>query len=125
MLISALPAFGADLTVKVIRVVDGDTLRVRLVDPAPEILRVHLVRLRGVDAPELHDQRTEIRAKAKAAKAWLDARVHDDDELILIDVEKDKYGRLLASVRVGGQDLALGLIEAGLAKPYDGGKRSW
>lgn len=119
------PTFAADLNVQVLRVVDGDTIRVRLLETAPEILRVNLVRLRGCDAPELHDQRPELRAKAQAARSWIAGRVHVGDALTLEDLQRDKYGRFLATVRVDGQDLAQGLIEAGLAKSYDGGRRSW
>jgi endonuclease YncB( thermonuclease family) len=119
------PTFAADLNVQVLRVVDGDTIRVCLLEPAPEILRVNLVRLRGCDAPELHDQRPELRAKAEQARAWIAGRVHVGDALTLEDVQRDKYGRFLATIRVNGQDLAQSLIAAGLAKAYDGGRRSW
>ncbi|GEM_PF-999406 len=119
------PTFAADLNVQVLRVVDGDTIRVCLLEPAPEILRVNLVRLRGCDAPELHDQRPELRDKAQSARSWIAGRVHVGDKLRLEDVKRDKYGRFLATVRVSGQDLAQGLIAAGLAKTYDGGRRSW
>lgn len=125
LLALATSAFAADLAVTVVRVVDGDTIRVRVIEPTPEILRDNSVRLRGVDAPELHDKRLYLRVKAQAAKAWLSERVREGDVLTLIDVKKDKYGRLLATVKVNGQDLAQGLIAAGLAKAYDGGKRSW
>jgi endonuclease YncB( thermonuclease family) len=119
------PTLAADLNVQVLRVVDGDTIRVCLLEPAPEILRVNLVRLRGCDAPEIHDQRPELRAKAEAARTWIARRVHVGDALTLEDVKRDKYGRFLATIKIDGQDLAQGLIAAGLAKSYDGGRRSW
>jgi len=123
----ATSAQAADLRVTVLKVVDGDTIRVQLAgcDCIPEILREHLVRLRGVDAPELHDPRPELRVLAGTATLWVATRVHVGDQLVLVDVERDKYGRLLASIVVDGQDLSQGLIAAGLAKKYDGGRRSW
>jgi len=38
-------------------------------------------------------------------------------------MRQDKYFRILVDVEVDGQDLGKRLIEAGLAGPYDGGKR--
>ena len=38
---------------------------------------------------------------------------------------RDKYFRLLASVKVGNIDVAEYLIKKGLAKEYDGGSKVW
>ncbi|WP_290897841.1 thermonuclease family protein [Hoeflea sp.] len=35
----------------------------------------------------------------------------------------DRYGRTLACVYADGRDVAKALIAAGLARPYDGGRR--
>ena len=40
-------------------------------------------------------------------------------------VARDKYFRLLASVKVGDIDIAEYLIKNGLAKEYDGGSKVW
>lgn len=46
-------------------------------------------------------------------------------KVVLYDLGRDKYFRLLASVKVGDIDIAEYMIERGLAKKYDGGKKVW
>lgn len=43
----------------------------------------------------------------------------------LYNLGRDKYFRLLASVKVGDIDVADFLIKKGLAKKYNGGKKVW
>ena len=116
---------GPALEAKVVRVVDGDTLKVRLLGRMPRCFRAQSVRLRHCDAPELHDKRPEIAAKAQQAKAFVATRVAPGMHLTLRDVGREKYGRLLADVDVHGENLCRALLDAGLAVPYEGGKRSW
>ncbi|MCW5698037.1 MAG: thermonuclease family protein [Bauldia sp.] len=106
-----------------VRVVDGDTLRVRAwiwIDQSIEVL----VRIRGVDAPELRAGCPEERAQADAATAFLALAV-GIGPLSLTAVEGDKYfGRVVADVDSAGTDLAAALFASGLARPYDGGTRA-
>ena len=53
-------------------------------------------------------------------------------KIVLYNLVRDKYFRLLASVKVGDGnmpadaiDVAEYLIKKGLAKEYDGGKKVW
>ncbi len=46
-------------------------------------------------------------------------------KIVLYNLGRDKYFRLLASVKVGNIDVAEYLIKKGLAKEYDGGKKVW
>lgn len=53
-------------------------------------------------------------------------------KVVLYDLGRDKYFRLLASVKVGDIDIAEYMtftvgrrLEIGLAKEYDGGKKVW
>ncbi len=108
------------------RVVDGDTIRVRLVGEMPELFRRQGVRLRHCDTPEKRDRRPEIAALARQASAYTATRVAPGARLTLLDVGRDKYGgRLLADIEVEGENLCAALIEAGLAVPYEGGKKGW
>ena len=105
---------------------DGDTIKVRLLGHMPKFFRVQSVRLRHCDAPELHDKRPWIAAKARAAKEFVEDRVSPGMHLTLKDVGKDKYGgRVLADIVVRRKDLCRALLEAGLAVPYEGGKKGW
>jgi micrococcal nuclease len=87
-------AFGQG---QVVRVVDGDTIRVRLGD------RTERVRYIGVDTPESVKPGTPIQCYAKRAAAANAALVAGRQVRLVGDVEhRDRYGRLLAYVyRVG------------------------
>jgi micrococcal nuclease len=108
---------------EVVEVIDGDTLRVRAqvwIDLELETL----VRLRGIDTPELRGQCEAEKARARAAKEAL-ARLAAAGPVALTQVEYEKYaGRVLADVgTAGGQDLAQAMIAAGHARAYAGGER--
>lgn len=97
-----------------VQVHDGDTLRVCFRDRGAIVQWP--VRLAGVDAPELRE------AAGPAARDALRALVFDGARprrLTLVPAGFDKYGRLLAQVRVGGQDAAAALLARGLGRPMD------
>ncbi|WP_428562334.1 MAG: thermonuclease family protein [Solidesulfovibrio sp. DCME] len=117
---------GPDLEAKVVRVVDGDTIKVRLLGRMPRCFRAQAVRLRHCDTPELRDNRPEIAAKAREAKAYVAERITPGMRLTLRDVGRDKYGgRMVVDVEIAGENLCRALIEEGLAVPYAGGKKVW
>jgi endonuclease YncB( thermonuclease family) len=118
-------ADGLQVTATVLSVYDGDTVRVEAYPWPDQINRVS-VRLAGVDTPELRGKCKEERALARVAKAFVELQI--DDEVMLVDVRKGKYaGRVVARIILAdGRDLSSLLIEAGLGRAYDGGKReSW
>ena len=83
-------AFGQG---EVVRVVDGDTIRVRLGD------RTERVRYIGVDTPESVKPGTPVQCYAKRAAAANAALVAGQRVRLVGDVEhRDRYGRLLAYV---------------------------
>ena len=116
----------------VVRVVDGDTIEVRAsIWPGHEV-RV-LVRLHGIDAPELNGRCPAERLKAAAARQLV-RRLTRGRAVTLHGVRHGKYaGRVVARVTAGrvtagrvtarADDLATALLAAGLARPYAGGKR--
>lgn len=113
------------VTARIVRVVDGDTL---LVDAEPwpqQSIRVY-VRLRGIDAPELHARCADERRAAGEARDALGALVASETTVKLYGVSGDKYfGRVLADARRDdGSDLAAILLEHDLVRPYHGGRRS-
>lgn len=108
---------------RVERVIDGDSLAVRVeVWLGLEVATV--VRLRGIDAPELAGRCPDERRRAASAREALAALVAGG-AISLAGVETDKYGgRVVADVADGsGRLLAAALVDAGLARPYDGGRR--
>lgn len=114
------PLYPGPAVAPLARVIDGDTIRVRLPDGSE-----HPVRLLGFDTPELHQPRCiEEAALAADAKRALAALI-GDGPVRLDDVRPrtDRYGRTLARVLVDVSDV---LIASQLARPYDGGaRRPW
>ena len=105
------------------RVVDGDTLSVRVTVWLDLDLSV-LVRVRGIDAPELRGRcESEVR-RAKAAAAAL-SRLIAGGAVVLTEIEGDKYfGRVVADVVTpAGQDVGAALLASGHARRYSGGSR--
>ena len=105
------------------KVVDGDTLAVRVTIWVDQDIRV-LVRLRGIDAPELRSRCAEEKARAATATDEL-ARLVDGGAVVLTRIEGDKYfGRVVADVVTPeGADLGRLLTAAGHVRAYQGGKR--
>jgi micrococcal nuclease len=111
---------------RVLSVKDGDTLAVDLPGlPAP--LNPVAVRLRGVDTPESGGRAkcTLERNLAARATGFTRAAIAAARLIEFGAPTWDKYGgRIDAEVWVDGQRLSERLIAAGLARPYDGGKRA-
>jgi len=103
---------------KVIRIVDGDTLHLD-VDLGFDVRRQDSFRLAGLDAPE-HGT-----PEGDAATAWLTEQLAGHDEIIVATTKdrREKYGRYLATLWLGSENLNVLMIEAGHAVPYFGGKR--
>jgi len=116
----------ARFTWQVIGIKDGDTRTVNLPGlPAP--LNPVAVRLRSVDTPE-----SGGRAKCMSERKLAERATRFTRQAVAaagsIEFERpswDKYGgRVDADVWIDGKLLADQLIAAGLARRYDGGKRS-
>lgn len=92
-----------------LRVIDGDTI----------VHRGETVRLRGLDAPEIHGRCERETRLAHQARARLERLLSGG--LVVVPQGRDRYGRTLAVVRdARGRDVAQILIAEGLARPYDG-----
>jgi micrococcal nuclease len=99
---------------QVLRVVDGDTIRVR-VDGHTE-----RVRYIGVDTPESVKPGTPVQCFAKRASAANAALVAGRSVRLVSDVEqRDRYGRLLAYVyrEPDGAFVNAALVRDGFARP--------
>ncbi len=111
---------------ELIRVIDGDTFEARVrVWPGLDVDTK--IRLRGVDAAELHARCDSELAQAQAARAAL-ARILDAGGLTISRVGIDKYGgRVDATIATRDTaDVSAALLNGGFARAYDGGRRgSW
>lgn len=115
----ACPAIASDrLPVRVVAVIDGDTIRAQIGE------HVERVRLVGLDAPELgeHARCPAEAALAERARSHL-AGLLRQGPVTVETGRRDRYGRLLGVVRVSGRDVAPQMVNASLARPYSGGRR--
>ena len=106
-----------------VRVLDGDTIEV-LARIWPDHYVETLVRLDGIDAPELRGRCAAEIAQAERAKARL-AVLLAGARLQLVDVHYGKYaGRVVARVLTeDGRDVAATLLAENLVRAYRGGRR--
>ncbi len=110
----------------VLRVIDGDTFEARVrVWPGLDVDTK--VRLRGVDAAELHARCASELEQAQAARVELE-KILGEGGVTISRVGVDKYGgRVDATIATRGTaDVSAALLNGGFARAYDGGKRgSW
>jgi micrococcal nuclease len=99
------PLRADTFTVKCVGISDGDTITVLRNNAQVK------VRLEGIDCPELH-QDFGRRAK-KLTSALVFGKMVSVNVLSL-----DRYGRSVSRVSVGGKDVSLELVKAGLAWHY-------
>jgi micrococcal nuclease len=108
-------------SVKVIRVVDGDTIEV-MADLGFSVWIKITVRLYGINTPESRTANLEEKKRGIAAKERLHELI-DGKTIILVSKEVDKYGRALGELFLTPQDsisINKQLIEEGHAKEYFG-----
>ena len=112
-LVTALPASSAlaALDGTVVRVVDGDTIHVRIG------ARVEKVRYIGVNTPEVHHPRKGEEPGGREAAEVNRRLVEGKTVRLELDVqERDRYGRLLAYVWVGDVMVNAELVRLGYAQ---------
>jgi endonuclease YncB( thermonuclease family) len=111
---------------EVLRIIDGDTFAARVrVWPGLDV-DTH-VRLRGIDAAELHARCAAELRKALAARAALQT-ILAEGGVTIWHVGLDKYaGRVDAAVATRTTpDVSAAMLSGGFARRYDGGRRgSW
>tara|TARA_B110001454_G_scaffold187534_1_gene184963 strand:- start:384 stop:809 length:426 start_codon:yes stop_codon:yes gene_type:complete len=102
-------------------VYDGDTFRAYL----PNIKKAPRIRVRGVDTPEIEGScKAEILAAVKA-RDFVRKHLKLANKIVLTNVGKDRYKRVLANVIVDGQDLAQTLIDGKLGRKWRGKRENW
>jgi len=109
-----------------VRIIDGDKFQAR-VQVWPGLSVDTKVRLRGIDAAELHARCADEYAKGQAARAALETMLAAGG-VTISRVGIDKYGgRVDAAVATRDTaDVSAALLNGGWARSYDGGRRgSW
>jgi endonuclease YncB( thermonuclease family) len=116
--------------VKIIRIVDGDTVDIAFLHPDSQQIYRHRVRLYGIDTPEKRPSKDnpnrdmEIAASKRATEALRQRLKENDDHVLALFHKKDKYGRELATFyHKDGSSINQWMITEGHAYAYDGGKK--
>lgn len=103
---------------RVVSVYDGDTFRADI-DTWPKLFGYHIpIRIRGINAPEKNHPDPVQALIGQKAQEHLFKRLINAKEILLIDVERGKYFRLVATVTADGVCLGRELVTLGLAEPY-------
>jgi endonuclease YncB( thermonuclease family) len=106
MLLISAPSFADEITGKVVKVADGDT--VTILDGART---QHRIRLSGIDAPESSQD------YGQASKKNL-VRLVAGKRVKIQYAKKDKYGRIIGKIIYDGRDINLEQLRKGLAWHY-------
>jgi len=114
---------------KIIRVIDGDTVEIEANFLPPPLKPSLKLRIYGIDTPEKKSRaKCELEAELSKKATTFTQKVINESISRKIKIRKwDKYGgRVLGDIILDGKSLEALLLNEGLAKPYDGGKKfSW
>lgn len=112
---------------KCVYVYDGDTIHVVFKMPNSSECFKWVIRMMGIDTPEMKTKNLVEKAKAVQSRDFLKGKILD--KVVILDcLEFDKYGRLLGNIFLEGEEQSLSqqMIANGHAKAYDGGtKEGW
>ncbi|SPY45164.1 thermonuclease family protein [Photobacterium damselae] len=108
-------------------VYDGDTFRAYLPGITPQDKQSTRIRIRHIDTPEIKGQCVYEKDLAAKARGYGMELLTGSRSITLSQLGRDRYGRLLATVTLNGNiSYANKMLSAGLARPYEGGRRnSW
>jgi micrococcal nuclease len=110
----------------VVRTIDGDTFEARVALSSGTTITTR-VRLRGIDAPELHARCADELRRAEVAADALDTLLREGG-VVISHIGQDKYSsRIDADVATSRTpNVSAALLAGGYARAYDGGRReSW
>jgi len=116
-------AGGTYEVMEVLKIIDGDTIDVRL-DLGFDIYHDIRVRFNGINTPESRTKDLREKELGLKAKAFTVDFLSGAKKIILIIDKKEKFGRYLGKIyNEKGECLNDKLIGAGLARVYHGEKR--
>lgn len=106
--------------VKFIKNYDADTITFDIPNVHPLIGDGISVRVRHVDTPEIKGKNPCEKEQARNARRLVNNLLKNAKRIDLENVDKDKYFRILADVKIDGQSLGHYLIKNNLAVTYEG-----
>jgi endonuclease YncB( thermonuclease family) len=123
---SATKTYGSLKVDKVISVYDGDTFRANLNSGHPLISKNIRIRLSGIDTPEIKGKCFREKELAKRARDYLRYRLNMSKNIVLQNIQRGKYFRIVADVILDGKNINQELIDKKMAYSYyKGRKNDW
>src|SRR5574344_322043 len=98
-------SYSAEITAKIVKIIDGDTIKVEEV--SGDFKGNFVVRLYGIDAPE-KDQEFGLESKEELLKIL-------NKVAVIKFASTDRYGRLIGEVFVGENSVNLSMLKNGFA----------
>jgi len=107
---------------KVIRVIDGDTLKVDI-DLGFTLHIQQTVRLYGINCPETRTKDVKEKEKGLMAKYWIEQLLLNKEIIIQTKLEKntkefDSFGRVLATIIYNEVNINEDMVKRGYAKRF-------
>lgn len=81
------------------------------------------MRLKGINTWEIKGRCPEETVLAKQARDFLKAKLAKGTRVDIVELQRDKYFRLLGYLVVDGENMSEALLRAGHAHPYHGGTK--
>lgn len=109
--------------VKFIKNYDADTITVLIPDVHPLLGQKISIRVRGIDTAERKGKHPCEKDRAYAAQALVGKFLEKAKRIDLVNVDRDKYFRILADVEADGKSIRDILVDANLGYSYNGGTK--
>lgn len=106
--------------VKYLKAHDGDTITVEIPNVHPLIGHNISIRVNGIDTPEIAGHGACERQRAREAQELVQKTLATAKRIDLVNVQRDKYFRILADVMADGKPLKQIVVAAKLAYEYHG-----
>jgi endonuclease YncB( thermonuclease family) len=106
--------------VKYLKNYDADTITFEIPNVPALIGHNVSIRVRGIDSPEIKSKKSCDRKVAVTARDYVKDLLINAKIINLENIQREKYFRILADVKLDGKDLASDLLSKNLAFPYAG-----
>lgn len=123
-----LSATYEDIVVdEVVSIYDGDSFKVNICKYHAIIGHRIMIRINGIDTPELRGKCKKEKELARAAKQKTVELLRNAKKIELKNIQRGKYFRIVADVYIDGESLGKKLLDLNLAVEYHGGtkKMDW
>jgi endonuclease YncB( thermonuclease family) len=120
-LLAASENYGNITVDKVTEVYDGDSFKVNIKAWPAIIGKEVIIRVKGVDAPEIHGKCEKEILMARLARQHTANLIEKSFRVELRNLQRDRYFRILADVYIDRVSLGNSLLTNELAVPYSGG----